>query len=387
VSHVGIDLEQFVTDPYGSGIQRVLQHLALQWPQERCAADFIVPWRGQSLILSPQQAADLIGLAFAPRGGATIREAVDSAIAQYADSAPCVHPGQLLSMYSSWLLPEVSYLPSVLQRFGRFQTVMPAVMIGYDTLPMTEPSNYRFRPGASAWVSEYFRCLARADSVVCISAFARDSILRDLRRDRILPISVAHPGGDHGDVILPESLKPRDPAPVRIVRLGTLEARKRPVEIARAFAEAVRLGAKMELTFVGARSASDQAINDEITTLTEAGIGMHWVRDADDAEVARHMADADLFLSIGTEGYGIPVLEAIVLGTPVLFDGVQPAAELMEGRGARRINGMVHSDLVEAFLKYDDPVQIAALRREISVEALPTWRQFADGVCSGVLGA
>ena len=387
MSHVGIDLEQFVTDPYGSGIQRVLQHLALQWPQERLAADFIVPWRGQSLILSPDQAAELISIAFEPREGVTIREAVDAAVARHAETAPIVGAGQLLAMYSAWLLPEVSYLPSVLQRFERFQAAMPAVMIGYDTLPMTQPANYRFLPGTSAWVSEYFRFLARADSVVCISAFARDSILRDLRRDPSLPISVAHPGGDHGGVVPLESRTARTPGPVRVLRLGTLEARKRPVEIARAFAEAVSRGAKLELTFIGAGSASDQDINDEITTLTEADIGLHWLQDADDAAVAGLMADADLFLSIGTEGYGIPVLEAIALGTPVLFDGVQPAAELMEGRGAQRIDGMDHANLVEAFMTYADPSQISALRAEIAVNDTPTWRQFAEGVCSGVLRA
>ena len=42
------------------------------------------------------------------------------------------------------------------------------------------------------------------------------------------------------------------------------------------------------------------------------------------------------FLSIGIEGYGIPVLEAIRLGTPVLFDGIQPAGDLMAGSGAQR---------------------------------------------------
>ena len=29
---VGMDLEQFLEDPFGSGIQRVLQQLTLHWP-------------------------------------------------------------------------------------------------------------------------------------------------------------------------------------------------------------------------------------------------------------------------------------------------------------------------------------------------------------------
>ena len=39
---IGVDLEQFVTDPQSSGIQRVLQQLAREWPTDRAQADFVV---------------------------------------------------------------------------------------------------------------------------------------------------------------------------------------------------------------------------------------------------------------------------------------------------------------------------------------------------------
>ena len=40
---VGIDIEQFVRDPYGSGIQRVLQYLAITWPGSDVEPVFIAP--------------------------------------------------------------------------------------------------------------------------------------------------------------------------------------------------------------------------------------------------------------------------------------------------------------------------------------------------------
>ena len=59
---IGIDIEQFMRDPYGTGIQRVLQYLAIQWPTD-LAADFLVP-AGDGLLrrLTPQQAAELISV-------------------------------------------------------------------------------------------------------------------------------------------------------------------------------------------------------------------------------------------------------------------------------------------------------------------------------------
>ena len=379
--HVGIDIEQFVRDPYASGIQRVLQYLALEWPAGDVKADFVIPVRGGHGLLTPQQAGELLTLPFLPReSDVDLRDVVNGWIAQTAPLR--VKDGDLLALYDAWLLPEVSYLPSVLRRFELFSRCVPTVMIGYGALPMTEPANYRFKPGSNAWVSEYFRHLANADSVVCISDWTRDSILTRLRRDPAKAISVAHPGGDH--IPIREAVQPERPV---FVRLGTMEARKQPVEIARAFRTAVDdHGLDAELLFIGGHSASDESINEAIREQVAQG-RVRWIQGAFDAEVHDLVHQASAFLSIGVEGYGIPVLEAIRLGTPVLFDGVQPAAELMVGRGARRLNSEGEKGLPGAFRHWSDPEALTQLSLERDPQAVPTWRGFAHEVVMAVRDA
>jgi glycosyltransferase involved in cell wall biosynthesis len=380
--HIGIDIEQFVRDPYGSGIQRVLQYLALEWPDDVARADFVVPVERGHALLTPAQAAQVLSVPFgAQEPGADLRPAVAACIEDL--DAVVVGTGDLLALYDAWLLPEVSYLPGVLQRMELFGRCVPTAMIGYDTLPMSEPANYRFRPGTAVWVSEYFRHLATADAVVCISDYARDSILGRLRRDPALPIAVAHPGGDHVPV---GEQAPAPPVP-RFLRLGTLEGRKRPREVLAAFREAVARGLLAELVFVGGPSASDEAINADVRAACTEGIGVTWVQGAGDDEVAGLIAGSSAFLSLGVEGYGIPVLEALRLGTPVLFDGVQPAAELVVGSGAARIAGLAHEDLVAALLAYGRPGALDALRAEVRAEAVPTWSAFARDVARAVASA
>ena len=390
MTHIGIDIEQFVRDPYGSGIQRVLQQLAEQWPGDLSSADFVAPLGeggGQFVLLSPDQAAELFSLSFRSRDAGQVRQQVTDRLMEYSQSSPVVDLGRLLALYSAWLLPEVSYLPAVLERFTLFHKVMPAAMIGYDALPMTEPANYRFPPGSIASVSEYFRLLASADSVICISDYARDSILDRLRRDRSLPTSVAHPGGDHigPPGTAPQAHESRET--VRMLRVGTLEARKFPVEILNAFEEARASGAQLELVFVGAPSSSDERINARIRQATDAGTGVTWITGADDARVIEELRKADVFLSVGTEGFGIPVLEAILLGTPVAYAGIQPAGEIMEGRGAHRLDGINQADLARGFMQLADHFFLEQLRREIRADAIPKWHEFARAVCAGVLNA
>lgn len=380
--HVGIDIEQFVSDPHGSGIQRVLQYIAKEWPAGDTTAEFVVPWEGGHALLTREQAAEVLTIPFLPRGGEhDLREPVLTRIAEF-NPVPLTDD-ELLSMFDSWLLAEVSYLPSVLRRFEDFAERVPTVMIGYDTLPMSEPANYRFRPGVAPWASEYFRLLATSRSVVCISDAARDSILQVLRRDPHLPISVAHPGGDH--VPIRQSEPPDHPV---FMRLGTLEARKRPVEIARAFRAAQQRGGidDAELLFVGGHSHSDESINRAIRDEIERG-GVRWIEGASDDEVGNLVHESSAFLSIGVEGYGIPVLEAIRLGTPVLYDGVQPAAELMEGRGALHVDAMDHASLVDMFQRWARPDRLTALRSHLAPEDVPSWRDFAAGVEAAVSDA
>ena len=375
MTYVGIDIEQFVRAPYGSGIQRVLQYLAREWPSGDVQADFVVPMDDRYALLTPAQATDLLTIPFLPReADQDVRFLVRDHLA--ALDPIRVKGGDLLAIYDSWLLPEVSYLPSVLERFELFAKCVSTAMIGYDTLPMSDPANYRFKPGTAAWVSEYFRHLASAGSVVCISDYARDSILGRLRRDPAKPITVAHPGGDHLGV-----REPAPPARPVFARLGTLEARKRPVEILRAFAEAHATGGvAAELLFIGDASASDESINHAVRSAVADGLPVRWVEGASDAEVHDLVHRSSAFLSIGIEGYGIPVLEAIRLGTPVLFDGVQPAGDLMAGRGARRVPAMSHAELVAAFVGYADETALTGLRAELDPESVPTWAGFAAAV-------
>ncbi len=369
---LGIDIEQFVTDPYGTGIQRVLHQLALNWPAD-VPASFVVPFQGGFGLLTPEEATGLLALPFAPRDPETdLRDRVNAYLAETVTVR--VQLGDLLAVHDGWLLPEVSYLPSVLQRLEIFERCMPTAMIGYDALPMTQPANYRFVPGTASWVSEYFRHLTRVDSVICISDYAADEITGRLRRDLRKTTIVAHPGGDHIAVRAPKVRE--EGAPVRFLRLGTLEARKQPVEILAGFRQAIAQGANAELVFIGKPSASDQAINDTIAAAIDEGLPVTWITHADDALVYDELHRADVFLSIGIEGYGIPVLEAIRLGTPVIYDGIQPAGEIMESRGARRLATSTADEMARAFAL----VSAMDLAQELAPESIPTWREFTAAV-------
>lgn len=386
MTRIGVDLEQYLIDPQSSGIQRVLQHLARQWPKDLAQADFVLPYGSDYLCLSPELADAFISLAFEAPDGADLRERVAEFFAHHAQTQEPLDEGQLIERFDAWLLPEVSYLPTVLRRFERLTHHIPGAMVGYDIMPMSQPANYRLIPGTDGYASEYFRLLATASSVVCISEHSRDEICTRLRRDVHLPISVAHPGGDHVAAATERVTSP-DRSKVRFLRVGTLEDRKMPREIIAAFEHAVGQGMEAELIFVGRPSASDDSINEVMQRAVEADVGIRWIADATDADVQQWVRDSDLFLSFGVEGYGIPVLEALRLGTPVVFGGVQPAADLLRGRGCVEITDLTTEGLASAFTKYANPQEARALAESIEAASIPRWEEFTREVVRGVLRA
>ena len=330
---IGIDLEQFVTDPFASGVQRVVQYLAKDWPAD-VPADWIVPaGEGAFKLLTNEQAAALLTIPFDnPMHVSELPGSIATAIVNL--SAPQVTEVDLHSTYDLWFLPEVCYTPKVLKRFEKIQATTKTAMIGFDALPMSDPYNYKFTPGTLATVSEYFRLIATTNILLCISDFTREQAESFLRRSGNLSTFVIHPGGDHVPLASNRSLG----NPVTYLRLGTMEARKQPVGILQAFLESD--AAKNEsavLHFVGAPARVDVEINFAIERAIAGGAPVRWTTDASDHMATEFIMESDVFLSYGREGYGIPVLEAIRLGTPVFFDGVQPAADLMEGHGAFRV--------------------------------------------------
>ena len=162
-----------------------------------------------------------------------------------------------------------------------------------------------------------------------------------------------------------------------------MEERKRPVEILDAFISAIEGGLDAELVFVGRRSASKDAINKRIDSAIDEGYPVTWLEDASDDQVIETINHASVFLSFGIEGYGIPVLEAIRLGTPVVYDGIQPAAELMQGRGSTRVPAATADEMVQMFRQGTS--RLTDLRHRLEPDAVPTWQSFTEEVVQSVL--
>ncbi len=180
----------------------------------------------------------------------------------------------------------------------------------------------------------------RARAVITVSESAR----RDLIRVLDLPTSKVHviyeapapcfrplPPGRWQ-----ERLRARYGLPARyVLYVGTIEPRKNLVRLLRAMA-LLRADYRLEcgLVMVGPRGWKDQAVFDTVARLGLAD-RVHFLGYVPTEDVCGlyNLADVFVFPSL-YEGFGLPVLEAMACGTPVVTSRVEALAEVAGGAAA-----------------------------------------------------
>ncbi len=288
------------------------------------------------------------------------------------------HSGELPRRVRSRTLHTLAELPRVLPHSGAslFHAVgnvdlpllripgMPFVLTVHDLIPLTSPDtvsaafHWQFR----LWLG---RSLQVADHVVCVSAWTRGQLLArfpDLDPGRV---SVVHNGVDH---VQPRPLDPVSQAWLRSLGLperwvlfaGALDARKNVGLVLDALE---RLGPRAPtLVLAGQRWYGAGPVERRIGALRGHGVDIRPLGFLAEPLLWALMAAAPVFVFPSRdEGFGLPPLEAMALGTPVV---VSTAAALPEVCGEAAIQ----------LAPDDDAALAAALQRLLDEPAERTRR-------------
>ncbi len=186
----------------------------------------------------------------------------------------------------------------------------------------------------------------RANRIITPSRFVADELAEWLP-DEAPRIRVVHPGvrrafrerGGPLTTLRREALQIRDPYAVFV---GNLELRKNVDVLFRAFAQVRNLHPQAQLVVVGQPSVGWDAISARHAELLEDG-AIRVVGYLPDPEVAAIVRGAKVFVYPSLyEGFGIPPLEAMAAGTPVIASKTSALPEAL-GEHAR----WVHPDDVD----------------------------------------
>ena len=251
--------------------------------------------------------------------------------------------------------------------------VRPVYLV-HDLIPLTHPQFCR--PGEASKHRERMRTvLETAAGVIGNSQATLDELAQFAASEGLSnpPALAAWLGSD--------PLSPPDPAeaPDRptFVTLGTIEARKNHLLLLHVWSHLVdRLGDQApQLLIIGQRGWEAQAVFDILDRSEKLRGHVVELNECSDEELGRHLGSARalLFPSLA-EGYGLPLIEALQAGTPVLANDLPIFREIGQGIPdlIDRDNGAAWERAILSYVEEDSPARAAQLSRLKSFRT-PTW--------------
>jgi glycosyltransferase involved in cell wall biosynthesis len=208
----------------------------------------------------------------------------------------------------------------------------------FDLFPMTHPQF--FQGNGMIGPSQYFRALANFDRHVCISEYTRKSLSKVHQRLPRNP-EVITLETDFGRYRVFNSTNRQENH--NFIVVGTLEPRKHHLKIFDVFEKINAKGdSNITLSFIGKEGWLPSWQLEHFHEKVKEHYWFEINSGASDLEIADFMSRATGLISVGFEGFGLPIIEARSLGCPVIFGGEQPAGNLLKGEYCLEIPSPMH---------------------------------------------
>ncbi|AWK90290.1 glycosyltransferase [Azospirillum thermophilum] len=307
---------------------------------------------------------------------------------RFADTLPAGEP--------VWLIqPEIAYhAPQGNDVFARIvaqcrEYGIQVASIFYDLIPITNPDYALHRSVHTVYVNR----LAQSDLILPISRYSADALLDHYVRlagravagaAAIASRIQAMPLPDRDDGILHPADAPARHPERMILSVGTVEPRKRQVELIRAF-KALKDGPLRgwRLVMVGSLHPAVAQIFRSLTD-DDPAIDYHGYLPDAEIEALYRRAAFSIFAS-NDEGFGLPICESLARGVPAVCAEFGSMREIAEGGGCLTVDV---NDLAALTLALErmatDPALRARLDAEIRTRIFRGWADYAREVVSVV---
>jgi alpha-1,2-rhamnosyltransferase len=243
----------------------------------------------------------------------------------------------------------------------------------HDVLPLQMPEF--FPPFVAPWFVRWLNVVVEnADLILTNSQSTKADLARSIQDLESPPrsdwVRLAH---DIGIPLRdPDALRRRPRGTRRVLMVGTIEPRK-GVEVLLDSAEALwQRGEDVEFTVVGRPGWIHGRLLERLREVSDSGRPLTWLADASDLDLQWEYLNADLLVMPSRgEGFGLPVVEAVAHGVPVLARDLPVFRELLGDQGDYFQRDWDVPDAILRRLNSSEPVAYVPDR-------LVTWSQTAQ---------
>lgn len=368
-----IDLTEFVFNPVYTGIQRVVRKLVQFWPESAEPHYAYVDYSCQQFVEIPRSALHRL----ADLQEALPRDEIQTQIYSVGKSIPT---GRLRRI----LVPEVFYDE---RRVKFYKTLLrrddvKVCFLVYDFMPFLNPSVYRVTPSLACTIMPYLMLIKKAQNRAFISSRTKaDFLNRVMRRQHVADGPIFNLGADSLDMAKQQF----DPRKRNLLCIGTFEGKKHQEIVFRAFRS---LGFKREdgwrLIFLGSIPTNLAPWLQEIVNY--GGEDIVVVKAPSDEELRNYLSTAAATIFVSTnEGFGLPAIESLHCGIPVLTYAHLPSTEQLNGLGQIVLHAVTVDSVKAGITHLVDPRELERLWNEAATLDLPTWKDFSSALANWAL--
>ncbi len=362
---IHLDLSEIIATPIRTGIQRIEREAIRHWPGPAPLVPVCVDGNGQLLRL-PDGVLDM--LCEADSGSLAVRETERSALQVFLASGKVLESGEVQRLLNLELFFNPIRADAHLRLAANGVRVLWYV---YDFLPFLRPD--LFESGTTRHCMHFLRALRGVTAVAFLSQATREDYVKRIARKT---------GNGSGQPVLSPGadglgLEPQVFSAARrlFVSIGTLEPRKNPLSLLRAFEVLWSRGIDAPLVLAGrlspaaleehafiARHASDR----RLTVMEEPS----------DAALRAVLREARaVVMASEAEGFGLPPYEAVYAGIPAIVSASLPSAALIPA-GTMMLAHMTPDAIAAAVERLLDDATAERLWAAAAKVRLPTWSDF-----------
>ena len=361
------DLTEFLMRPKRTGIQRVSFEIVSRWQGSVPLTPVCLSGADQFVRL-PGECFELMQAFFQADDEEQLRRAQTQI--QNLVRHPRATRLKNLKSYQALFTPEVFFCRDRIAAYGQLAEGggIEVFLVVYDFLPWIEPGFFQQEMPLGTY--PYFRLLRSIPNLAYISEWSRQVAQERVFRDR-RPAGVTIPLGADGLGSAP----PVFDADLReFTVVGTIEPRKGHLKILDAFENLWRAGHAIPLTFVGRPGwLSDRQLR-RIERLKHQQPLFTWLDNLTDPQVAEVVKKSRATIYVSEhEGFGLPPVESLSLGTPAIVASKIPSVEMIPPLGQTRLDDPTPAAIQAAVLELMDDARARRVTEEIAGLDLLTW--------------
>ncbi len=375
---VVVDVTDTLSSTFTTGIQRVARETLARWWAD-----------GHELVLARWDAR---GHRMISLTAQEIGRIIPGSEGRGATVPSMTVPSILIPFETAFVLPEISVRA---ERTTRLRTVARysggrAIAIGFDCIPITSAETAGAgMPGA---FSKYLSALARFDVIAPISDAAATEFAgwrrmlsgTGISGPAIQTVELPFTSSGESDPVRAEALREQlalgsDPV---VLCVGSHEPRKNHLSVLHAAERVWRSGVEFTLVLVGGNSWETERFDRLISYLrrrerrivTLSGVSDDVIWDLYD------LARFSVFCSLN-EGFGLPVVESLSHGTPVVTSDFGSMRALGEGHGALLAAPRDIGAITDAFTRMlTDSREYGRLKKQTASTPSSSWESYSQAL-------